>query len=416
MLFSNIQELQNKIKMQRDDKSESNLPLKGLQVIEFTHAVMGPCCGLMLGDMGAEVIHIEPVEGNPTRNLKSFGIGLWDMYFRNKKSLAVDIKSDDGRRIINRLLRKTDVLIENFGPGTMDRLGWSYDLVKQMNSRLIYCSLKGFLSGPYEKRHAMDEVVQMMGGLSYMTGRTGEPMRVGTSVIDITGGLFGCLGILQALYEREKTKNGKYIKSALFESCVFLMGQNMAYSAYLPEGESVQPYSSRPSPWSIYRMFKSADGKMVFIGIVSDKHWERFCRCFDWTDWLGNDNLKQNGDRLLNASWLHPAVEERLSIFTKDEILVRCENARIPFAHIAQPEDLFYDPHLLASDRLLNVQSNSGTAIKLPKLPLQYGDSNLNKYLDPPKIGEHTQSILMEIGYSKDEIEHLTSNRIIGVV
>lgn len=398
-----------------ESKESDNLPLTGLKVIEFTHAVMGPSCGLLLGDMGADVIHIEPVEGNLTRSLKSFGIGLWDMYFRNKKSLAIDIKSAEGKEIINRLIRKSDILVENFGPGTIDRLGWSYDLVKQMNPRLIYCSLKGFLSGPYEKRHAMDELIQMMGGLSYMTGRPGDPIRVGTSIIDITGGLFGYIGILQALYEREKTKKGKYIKSALFESCVFLMGQNMAFSSYLPDGETVQPLPTMNAPWSVYRTFKSADDKIVFIGIVSDKHWERFCYFFDWIDWLNNNDLKLNKDRILNTSWLHPSIQERISKFTKSEILSRCEDAEIPFAPISKPEDLFNDPHLIASNALLPVNSNDGKSLKLPKTPLQYGDCIVNKYLDPPKIGEHSREILAEIGYNSDEIELLGATGIVGL-
>ncbi len=206
----------------------SQLPLDGLRVLEFTHAVMGPTTGLLLADMGAEVIHIEPVEGDHTRRLKGFGTGYFPFYNRNKKSLAIDLKSEEGRQIIYQLAAKADVAVENFGPGTMERLGLGYEKLSGLNDRLIYCALKGFMPGPYEKRHAMDEVVQMMGGLAYMTGRSGDPLRAGTSVIDITGGMFGFIGILMALYERERTHKGKFVQAALFETTAFLMGQHLA--------------------------------------------------------------------------------------------------------------------------------------------------------------------------------------------
>ena len=206
-------------------------PLSGIKVLEFTHAVMGPCAGLMLADNGAEVIHIEPPKGDSTRFLKGFGTGYFYMYNRNKKSLAINLKTDEGKKIIFDLAKTADVVVENFGPGTMDRLGFDYESFKTVNPKIIYCALKGFLSGPYQNRHAMDEVVQMMGGLSYMTGRSGDPLRAGTSVVDITGGMFGYIGILQALYEREKTGLGKYVKASLYETCTFMMGQHMAYQS-----------------------------------------------------------------------------------------------------------------------------------------------------------------------------------------
>jgi crotonobetainyl-CoA:carnitine CoA-transferase CaiB-like acyl-CoA transferase len=237
--------------MEITNQQNSQLPLQGLTVLEFTHAVMGPTTGLLLADMGAEVIHIEPPEGDSTRRLRGFGTGYFSFYSRNKKSLAIDIKSVKGKEIIYELAKKADIVVENFGPGTMDRLGFSFQKFEEINPRIIYCSLKGFLSGPYEKRHAMDEVVQMMGGLAYMTGRPGDPIRAGTSIIDITGGMFGYIGILQALYEREKTGLGKFVKSSLFETTAFLMGQHMAYGAITKM--PVPPMPARVSAWSIKR-------------------------------------------------------------------------------------------------------------------------------------------------------------------
>lgn len=389
-----------------------NLPLEGLRVLEFTHAVMGPCCGLLLADMGAEVIHVEPPKGDHTRRLKGFGTGYFSMYSRNKKSLAIDLKSDQGKAIIYELVKTTDIVVENFGPGTIDRLGFSYTTLQAINDRLIYCSLKGFLSGPYEKRHAMDEVVQMMGGLAYMTGRPGDPIRAGTSIIDITGGMFGYIGIMQALYEREKTGKGKFVKSALFETCAFLMGQHMAYSSQT-EG-NIPPMPARVSAWSIYRIFETKDNDKIFIGIISEKHWERFCQIFGWEDWLQDERLSTNNGRIDQRDWFLPELEERLRKFTKAEISQKCDTAAIPFAPIARPEDLFEDQQLNEGNALLSVKMPNDKSIKLPKFPLEYGDTTVTKRMDPPAIGEHSMALLSEIGISQEQIEQLTKDNIIS--
>ena len=175
------------------------LPLAGIKVVEFTHMVMGPAAGLMLADLGADIIRIEPAKGDNTRFLPGSGAGYFPMYNRNKRSLCVDLKSDAGKALVLKLVEKADVIIENFRLGTMERLGFGYDALKAANPGLIYCSEKGFLSGPYEERTALDEVAQMMGGLAYMTGPPGQPLRAGTSVIDVQGGMFGALGIIAAL-------------------------------------------------------------------------------------------------------------------------------------------------------------------------------------------------------------------------
>ncbi|NRB52070.1 MAG: CoA transferase [Saprospiraceae bacterium] len=388
-----------------------SLPLEGLRVLEFTHAVMGPCCGLLLADMGAELIHIEPPSGDHTRRLKGFGTGYFSMYSRNKKSLAVNLKAEEGKAIIYDLVKTADIVVENFGPGTIDRLGFGYEKLKAINERLIYCSLKGFLSGPYEKRHAMDEVVQMMGGLAYMTGRPGDPIRAGTSIIDITGGMFGYIGILQALYEREKTGKGKFVKAALFETCAFLMGQHMAYASQVDH--AVPPMPARISAWSIYRIFNTKDGDKIFIGIISEKHWERFCKTFGWEDWLEDERLSTNSDRIDERSWFMPELEHRLIQYTKAEIVAHCEAASIPFSPISRPEDLFEDPQLNEGGGLLEVDMPNGKTVKLPKFPLEYGEALVEKRMNPPEIGEHTNELLQEIGYEQDQIESLVAAQTI---
>lgn len=389
-----------------------SLPLQNIRVLEFTHAVMGPSAGLILADLGAEVIHIEPVEGDSTRTLKGFGQGFFSCYNRNKKSLALDIKSPQGIDIIDRLVQESDVVIENFGPGTMDRLSFGYKRLKGINPRLIYCSLKGFMPGPYENRHAMDEVVQMMGGLAYMTGRPGDPLRAGTSIVDITGGMFGCMGILLALYEREKTGKGKLVKAGLFETTAFVMGQHMALSALTQQ--PVPPMPARLSPWSIYRIFTTADQQQIFIGIISEKHWKRFCEVFQRTDWLSDDRLQTNNQRVEAKDWFQPQVEEMIAGYNLQEVLQRCEQAAITFAPIARTEDLFTDEHLNKSGALLEVELTDGTPTRLPKTPIGYEDADITLRLQPPRIGEHTRSILTDLGMTKGEIDFLQSKNIIA--
>jgi crotonobetainyl-CoA:carnitine CoA-transferase CaiB-like acyl-CoA transferase len=388
------------------------LPLAGLKVLEFTHAVMGPCCGLLLADMGAEVIHIEAPQGDPTRRLQGFGTGYFQMYNRNKKSLSINLKAEAGKEIIYQLCRKADIVVENFGPGTMERLGLGPEKLRALNDRLIYCSLKGFLSGPYEQRPAMDEVVQMMGGLAYMTGRSGDPLRAGSSVIDIAGGMFGYMGILQALYERERTGQGKFVKAALFETCTFFMGQHMAYSSQVDF--PVPPMPERANAWSIYRIFPTADEDSIFIGIISEKHWQRFCGIFGWEDWLANEQLSSNAKRLAARDWFMPELAARIARFSKAELIRRCEKAGIPFAPITRPEELFNDPQLKQGGSLLPTPMPNGETVALPATPLEYGDAKVEMRIPPPHIGEHNAELLRLIGYSELEIDRLKKKSIIS--
>lgn len=392
----------------------NRLPLNGIRVLAFTHAVMGPTAGLILADLGAEVIHIEPPSGDSTRNLKGFGVGYYPYFNRNTKSLAVDLKSNEGREIIRKLVKTADVLIENFGPGTMDRLGYGYADMSVLNPRLIYCSLKGFLPGPYENRVAMDEVVQMMGGLAYMTGPPGQPLRAGTSIVDITGGMFGVIGILTGLYDREKFHKGHYIKSALYETTAFVMGQHMAYSALTRE--PVPPMPVRVSAWSVYRLFETADNEQVFIGLISEKHWEKFCAAFNRKDLLQDRRLKTNNDRIAERDWLLPEIEKMIKQFTKTQVIEKCEKANICFAPIARPEDLFDDPQLNQGDSgLLETTLPTGDKTKLPRLPVQIGSFRFGKRSDPPAtIGQQTLEILNGLGYDDEEIKEMTQKGILA--
>ena len=394
-------------------EENGKLPLENIRVLEFTHAIMGPSAGLVLADLGAEVIRIERApEGDPTRRLKGFGTGYFTFYNRNKKSIALDLKSDEGQDIVTRLLDTADVLIENFGPGTMDRLGLGYDALKEKFPRLIYCSLKGFMAGPYEKRPALDEVVQMMSGLAYMTGPPGQPLRAGASVVDIMGGTYGAMAVLIALMERQTTGKGKLVRNGLFETAAFIMGQHMAYSAI--ENIQIPPMPARVAAWAIYRPFNSADGEQVFIGITSDKHWESFCRVFGRDDLLARDELATNNLRVDARDWLLPELETFFKTLPKAEIIAKADEAKIPFAPIARPEDLFDDPQLNEGGSLLNITLEDGRVTKLPKLPISIEGDEFSLRMEAPKIGEHTQELLSELGYDSETIQSWLDSEVVA--
>ena len=382
------------------------MPLAGIRVIECTQNIMGPSAGLILADLGAEVIKVEPApDGESTRRLTGFAAGFFGYFNRNKRSLALDLKQERGRALLHRLVAGTDVLIENFAPGTMDRLGCGWPDLAPLNRRLVYCSLKGFLPGPYETRPALDEVVQMMGGLAYMTGPPGRPLRAGASVVDILGGAFAAIAILAALRERERTGRGQLVRSALFEATVFLMGQHMAGQAMT--GAPVPPMPVRRGGWGIYQIFATADDGEIFVGVTSDGHWRRFCTAFARPDLLADPRLADNAGRVAAQDWLIPAVAELLGGFDRAEIIARCTAAGIPYAPVARPEDLFADPHLAGSRGLLDVALPGGVRTALPRLPVEMDGWRPGLRREAPEAGEHTREVLAELGLAPAEIDAL---------
>lgn len=400
----------------QDSTAMSARPLQGVKVIEFTHMVMGPTVGLILADLGADVIKVEPIQGDNTRRLTGSGAGYFPMYNRNKRSIRLNLKSEKGLRLAKQLLGSADVLVENFRPGTMDALGLGYEDLSALYPMLIYCSLKGFLSGPYENRVALDEVTQMMGGLAYMTGLPNRPMRAGSSVIDITGGMFGVIGILAAMQERHVTGRGKHVTSALFETTAFLVGQHMAQECV--SGEAPPPMSVRRSAWAIYDIFELSGGERLFVGVVSDTLWERFCREFEREDWAKNEALNTNQGRVDARDWLLPAVTELFSHYDINTLTQRLERAGLPFAPINSPSDLFDDPHLNASEGLLEVTltdgDRAGTKAKLPSLPLEFDHQRSELYRDLPASGQDAESILCELGVDAKEYSELRAQGIVS--
>ena len=388
------------------------LPLEGVRVVEFAHMVMGPSCGLVLADLGAEVIKVEPLAGDNTRRLEAAGAGFFPVFNRNKKSLAVDLSKQEGKDVVGKLLQTSDVLTENFRPGALDKLGFSYDELRKNNEKLIYCSLKGFLKGPYEHRPALDEVTQMMGGLAYMTGLPDRPLRAGASVVDIMGGTFGAVAILAALREREKTGRGKRVTSALFESTAYLVAQHMAQ--YELTGEAPPPMSVKRPAWGVYDIFDTAGGGRLFVGVVTDTQWEVFCREFG-EDALGRDSrLKTNGLRVKERSWLVPKINEITKKHSADELAAKLEAMGMPFAPIAKPWDLLDDPHLKASGGLLETRY-MGKRANIPALPIELDGERLTKRSDPPEIGEHARELLAGLGYSVAAVDKLRAEGIIAL-
>ena len=390
----------------------SNKPLTGIKVIEMTHMVMGPAVGAILGDLGAEVIKIEPISGDKTRVLKQSGSGYFLTYNRNKRSLAMDIKKEEGKKIIRSLIRKSDVFIENFRPGAMDKLGFSYEEFSKLNPELIYCSAKGFLKGPYEHRTALDEVAQMMGGLAYMTGPPGRPLRAGSSVIDIMGGMFGAIAILAALQERQTSKKGQKVTSALYENVVYLMGQHMAQTA--TTGSPPPPMSVRVAAWAVYDIFDTKDGEQIFIGVVSDTQWKLFCESFGLDDYTDDESMDLNKGRVEQRDVIIPRLQELFKTFTKNDLMKKLDSTGLPFAPISKPEDLFDDVHLNESGGLLDIEIPTGGKTKLPAMPINMDDRRFDVHTPVPKVGEHSIQILEELGMGEDEINDLFDQEVVS--
>ncbi|MBC7603505.1 MAG: CoA transferase [Ramlibacter sp.] len=378
------------------------LPYAGIRVVEFTHMVMGPTCGMVLADLGAEVIKVEPVAGDSTRQLLGSGAGFFPLFNRNKKSIALDLQQPQGREAALRLVATADIVSENFKSGTMKKLGLDYAALSKLNPRLIYISHKGFLPGPYDHRTALDEVVQMMGGLAYMTGRPGDPLRAGTSVNDIMGGMFGAIGAMAALAEREKTGVGQEVQSALFENNVFLVAQHMMQFAVT--GKPAAPMPGRISAWAVYDVFTVKDGEQIFLAAVSDSQWNVFCDAFGFAELKADPRLKTNNDRVQSREWLIPVLRASLADHSAAELSAIFEKHGLPFAPITRPEELFDDPHLKATGGLAPLRLPDGRETSVPLLPLTLDGERPGVRLQPPTIGQQTRELLAELGYSPEVI------------
>ncbi|AKM31787.1 formyl-CoA transferase [Pandoraea faecigallinarum] len=396
----------------QDASPAAPMPLKGIRVVEFSHMVMGPACGMVLGDLGADVIKVEPVGGDATRRLLGTGAGFFRTFNRNKRSLAVDVNRPEGRELILRLVSVSDVVTENFKPGRMRRIGLDYATLSRLNPGLVYVSLKGFLPGPYAARTALDEVVQMMAGLAYMTGPPGQPLRAGASVNDIMGGVFGALAAIAALYERKTTGRGQEVQGALFENCVLLAAQHM--QQYAVTGVAPDPMPARVSAWGIYDVFTARDGVQIFLAVVSDSQWRIFCDVFGRHDLSEDPRLATNNDRVLARDWLLPLLRDVMQGFDASYLAAAFERHGLPFAPIVKPEALFDDPHLLASGGLGELMAEDGESTRVPLLPITMAGQRLPARRPLPVSGEHTSEILRDLGYLDSQISRLLSEGVVA--
>ena len=398
----------------------SATPLTGLKVLEFSHTVMGPTAGLVFAELGADVVKVEPApQGDHTRGLGGFAAGFFAAFNRNKRSLALDLKRPEGQAAMHRLAATADVVIENYGPGTMERLDCGYETLDKINPRLVYLALKGYLAGPYEHRPALDEVVQFQVGLAYMTGPPGRPLRAGASVIDILGAVFGVVAAQAALREREATGKGQRVSSALFESAAFLMSTHMA--GMTATGLPAEPMPARRGAWAIYEVFPTAGGGDLFIGVTSDQQWTRFVEEFALQALAADPRLATNLMRCHERPWLIPALKEVVAALPLAEVARRCERANISWAPVGQPADLFADAHLLATGGLLDVFISraggaEGRKVGLPAMPIEFGAARQRPGLrcQPPRLGEHNADVLAEAGFLPAEIAALAEARVIA--
>ena len=402
--------------MNATNSQGQRLPLEGLRVVEFTHMVMGPTCGMVLGDMGAEVIKVEPLEGDRTRHLLGSGAGFFPMFNRNKKSIKIDLHHPEGAGIAQRLCASADVVLENFKPGTLAKYGLDYAALSPSHPRLIYACLKGFLPGPYEHRTALDEVVQMMGGLAYMTGRPGDPLRAGSSVNDIMGGMFGAIAILGAIVQRSISGRGQEVQAALFENNVFLVGQHMMQ--YAVTGVAAEPMPNRISAWGVYDVFTVKDGEQIFLSAVSDAQWDTFCGMLGFDDLKADPRYASNNDRVRQRASLLPELRQRLARYSAAELTQLFEDAGLPYAPIAKPEDLLEDPHLRATGGLANVRltdgERAGQTAPAALLPIAMDGKRLGVRRDPPYQGENTDELLAQLGLSLGDIARLRAQRVVA--
>ncbi len=381
----------------------TTLPLENIRVVEMSHMIMGPSCGMILAQLGADVIKVEPPKGDKTRELAGMGTAFFPLFNRGKRSVVLDTGTPDGRAAFDALLATADVFIENFRDGQLESQGISAAKLRERHPGLIIAGHKGFLSGPYEHRPALDEVVQMMSGLAMMTGSYDQPKRVGSSANDIMGGMFGVIGILAALLERAKTGKGNDVRVGLFENCLFMVAQHMVQ--YELTGTPSVPMPERVHAWPIYDIFKTADDQKIFIGVVTGGHWSIFCQTFDLPEFLADERLQNATDRIDARGWTVPIVATRIAQWTLDDLEKTLDRLNIPFARINRPEDMFQDPHVLRPGGLVGAQHADGRHFRSPALPLELGRQGLGQDMNVPPLGAHTEEVLAELGLAKGKAD-----------
>jgi len=381
---------------------QSFRPLEGIRVVEMSHMIMGPSCGMFLGMLGAEVIKVEPPEGDKTRNLTGMGRPFFPLFNRGKKSVQLDLKSEEGRRALDALLATADVFVENFRDASLSKMGADLDELRTRHPRLIIASHKGFLSGPYQDRTALDEVVQMMTGLAYMTGPTGRPLRVGSSANDIMGGLFGAFSVLAVLMERKETGKGRSLRVGLFENCLLLVAQHMVQ--FELEGTNPPPMPERTFSWPVYDIFDTADGRQMFVGAVTEGQWAALCRLLGLDELLADPGLQARMDQIDARDRTIPIVARAIASRQSEQLAEAFEKLGIPYSPIAKPSDMYSDPHVMRPGGLATSRLPDGQSFRAPSLPFDVDGVMLTGGGDVPAVGQDTGAVLGSLGLDSEAI------------
>ena len=375
-------------------------PLEGVRVVEVSHMVFGPSCGMFLAFLGAEVIKVEPPGGDRTRELKGMGASFFPTFNRGKKSVVLDLSTQGGRSALDKLLATSDALIENFRDASVERMGLAPSELRKRYPRLITVSCKGFLHGPYEHRTALDEVVQMMTGLAYMTGPVGMPLRVGSSVNDIMGGLFGAYAVVAALKEREQTGVGREVRVGLFENSLLLVAQHMVQFELM--GVEPPPMPDRDFSWPVYDIFQTSDGSSMFIGAVTEKQWSILCRLLDLQQLLDDPRLQARTDQIEARSWTIPVFRDAVAQKASEDLVQAFEAEGIPFARIARPAEMYEDPQANWPDGMPASLLPDGSAMRAPGMPFEIDKTRVSEILDVPALGNATSEVLESLGIDQE--------------
>ncbi len=394
-----------------------NSPLEGLIILDMTRFLSGPFCTMLLGDMGAKVVKVEPPEGGDDTRAWAPFIGGQGSYFlstnRNKKSLCVDTRKGEGKEILRRLIKKSDVFVENFKPGLMSRLGLDFDAMITLNRRLIYCSISGFgQTGPYRDRPGYDQVLQGMSGLMSITGtEESGPMRVGLAIGDITTALFATYGILGAPLARARPGKGQWVTTSILEGTVGIL--TMQAGKFFATGQPPGPAGNHHPIICPYGVYRTKD-KPINIAVGTETMWKNFCQVVGMPELENDRRFQKNNDRMKNRLELNGLIEKALAQKNQDKWVEAMNQAGIPCGPIYTLDQVFKDPQVLHQKMYLEINHPQRGKIPMTGLPVQLSETPPQVFLPPPLLGEHSIEVLKDFGFSSQEIGHLFSEKIVS--